>query len=164
MRTPALCAIAVVAVTLASCGGGHKSTVYTGNGTATVTTSEDNKTTTVESKEGTYTAGKDAVDLTKLAVPVYPGATKGDDNTGYAVNSKEGQAQVVMLSTPDSFDKVYAWYKAQLPKDAEKMKVSNAGTDMAQFATGDKTNDQSSVMIESKDGKTQILISHQAKN
>jgi len=162
MRLSAFCALTAV-LALAACGGGHKSTVYTSSGNATVTTSDDNKTVQVESKEGTYKAGKDAVDLSKLAVPLYPGATQNEDSGGYAMSGKEGSAQVVVLTTGDSFDKVYAWYKAQLPKGAEKMKVASGGTDMAQFATGDKTNDQSSVMIESKNGKTQILISHQEK-
>lgn len=163
MRLSVLCVIAA-SLSLCACGGHKSTTVYTGSDNATVTTTDDNKTTTVETKEGTYTAGKDAVDVTKLAIPVYPGANKSDDSGGYSMSGKEGSAQVVMLTTPDSFDKVYAWYKAQLPKGAETMKVSNGGTDMAQFATGVQSNDQSTVMIEAKDGKTQILISHQQKN
>jgi hypothetical protein len=149
----------MAAALLASCSA-HKTTVLTGNGTATVTTSNDNKTTTVDTKEGHMTVGKDAVDTSKLGAPVYPGA-QAEDSGGIAMSSAKGSGQMVAFKTTDSFEKVYAFYKAQMPKDSEKMKFAQGDSSMATFQVGDdKGPETTSVMITAKSGETDILITH----
>ncbi len=133
-------AFAVAAALVAGCSS-HKTTVDS-NGT-TVTTSGDNsdQTVTVQSKEGTAVAGKGAVNAASasLGLPVYPGATA---QTGYTGSNAQSSGALVELTTKDSFDKVYAWYKGQLPAGAEKIKTSSASGDMAVFQVnkeGEKT-------------------------
>lgn len=145
-------------VALAGCSNGHKTTVMTSNGAATVSTSTDNKTTTVQTKEGTFTSGKGAVDIAKMNVAMYPGATQ--DEGGFAMNGVKGSGEMVSLTTGDSFDKVYDWYKSKMPASSEKMKVSSGDTTMAQFTTGEAGKEQTSITITARNGKTQILVSH----
>lgn len=155
-------AFAMAALVLTACGGSHKSTVNTAAGTATVTTSDDNKTTTMQTKEGTFTTGEGAVNIAKLSVPVYPGA-KTSESGGYAMTGRNGDAQVVSLTSPDAFAKVYAWYRAKMPSGSEKFKVSNPGAEMAEFVSGSDGSEQGTVMIQNKGGQTLILISHNVR-
>lgn len=150
-------AIALVAALAFTACGAHKTTVVSSDG-STVTTNENGKTT-VNTKEGTVTVGGD-VDAAKLGAPVYPGATKSENGT-IAVTQNNGSHSVATFTTADSFDKVYAFYKAQLPSDAEKMKVEQGGSSLASFQVADaKSNESTSVMIEGKGDETQIIISH----
>ena len=159
MRTSAVFSLAVI-VALSGCS--HKTTISTGNGTATVTTSQDNKTATIQTKEGTVTLGAGAVDASKLGAPLYPGA-KQNEGGAMTVAGGEGGSSVAAFTTEDSFDKVYDWYKGQMPAGSEKMKMSTAAGDMAQFVSGANDKDQTTVMITSKDNKTSIVISHNTK-
>lgn len=162
MHVARACCALIAALVLASCSG-HKSTVLTGDGAATVSTSDDNKTTTVESKDGQTKVGKDAVDTSKLGAPVYPG-TAASDSGGIAMSSEKGSGQMVAFKTTDPFDKVYEFYKQQLPKGSEKMKFAQGDSSMATFQIGDDTGpEQTSVMITAKSGETDILISHGTK-
>ncbi len=162
MQVARACCALIAAVLLSSCSA-HKTTVLTGDGTATVTTSDDSKTTTVDTKEGQVKVGKDAVDTSKLGAPVYPGAA-AEDSGAVAMSSEKGSGQMVAFKTTDSFDKVYAFYKAQMPKDSEKMKFAQGDSSMATFQVGDdKGPDTTSVMITAKSGETDILITHGTK-
>lgn len=155
-------AFAMAALALTACGGSHRTTVNTEAGTATVTMSDDNKTTTMQTKEGTFTAGEGAVNIAKLSVPVYPGA-KTSESGGYAMTGRDGDAQVVSLTSPDAFAKVYAWYRTKMPSGSEKLKVSNPGAEMAEFVSGSGVGEQRTVMLQNKDGQTLILISRNVK-
>ena len=163
MQVARACCALIAAVLLASCSS-HKTTVLTGDGAATVSTSQDNKTATVDTKDGSVKVGKDVVDPSKLGAPVYPGAT-AEDSGGIAMSSAKGSGQMVAFKTTDSFDKVYAFYKAQMPKDSEKMKFSQGGSSMATFQVGDDSGPETTtVMITAKAGEpTNILISHGTK-
>lgn len=154
----ALAFAAAAVVLLAACSNKH--TIYTKNGTATVETQNGGQTTTYQSKEGKVTIGKGAVDTSKLGAPVYPGAGQGSDAVAMNVNSKTGSGQMATFTTTDSFDKVYAWYKQQLPKGAEKMKLDSGGSSIAEFVMGEEKTGQTMVMLSAKDGKTQITITH----
>lgn len=146
----------IAALALTACGA-HKTTVVSSDG-STVTTNDNGKTT-VNTKEGSVTVGGD-VDPAKLGAPVYPGATKNEGGT-IAVTQGNGSHSVATFTTPDSFDKVYSYYKAQLPSDAEKMKVEQGGSSLASFQVADaKSGESTSVMIEGKGDQTQIIISH----
>jgi hypothetical protein len=119
--------------------------------------------TTITTSSGQVTVGQGAVDTGKLGVPLYPGAQQSE-NGALSMSGQEGSGEMVTLTTKDDFDKVYNWYKSQLPPDAEKMKVSDAGESMATFAVGDPTKEQTSVIITGKPDETSILISHGIKN
>jgi hypothetical protein len=157
---PLLFALALAAL-LAGCTS-HKTTVDS-NGT-TVTTSGDNQTVTVQGKEGTAVAGKNAVDVAKLGLPVYPGANPSE-NVGYAGSNAQGSGAMVVLTTKDGFDKVYGWYKGQMPAGSEKMKTSSDTGSMAVFQIGkesDKT--QKVVTITSGTDSTSIMLTSGTKN
>ena len=131
---------------------------------ATAEASESDKTVTVTTKEGTATSGQGAVDLSSLGVPIYPGAKEGEGS--FSVKGATGSGAVTTLSTPDSFDKVYEWYKSQLPADSEKMKISAGGASTAEFVVAQSEDKSvgSTVTISQKGSEaTQIIITKSSK-
>ena len=143
----------------AACGS-HKTTVVTSDG-GTVTTSDDNKTATVKTDQGTATYGQGAVAPSTLGLPIYPGA-QAKGNGAASIQTAAGSSQMINLQTADSFDKVYAFYKQQMPANSEKMKMSAGGTSMAEFQVGDTDADRKSVAITQKGSDpTSILITHE---
>src|SRR5215469_18130248 len=80
--------------------------------TSSVKTSDDGKTTTVSGDQGSVTVGK-GVDTSKLGAPVYPGAAS-DDN-GVSFSGQQGSATMASFKTGDDFEKVYDYYKSQMP-------------------------------------------------
>ena len=69
---------------------------------------------------------------------------------------------IAAFKTTDPFEKVYDYYKQQLPPDAEKMKVSSANGSVVSFQTGgDNSPDEVSVQVSSdKPEETNILTTH----
>jgi hypothetical protein len=155
MRTFSVLAM-ICLVALAGCSSQKK--VYSANG-STVTRDTNNNTVTVQNKEGSMTMGKNAVDPGKLGMPIYPGATQTEG--GMSVTSRTGSGQMASLTTPDSFDKVYQWYKSHLPAGAEKMKFGSGDNAVAEFVTGTpkRGDTQSMVMLTQKRGVTDIIVS-----
>ena len=95
-----------------------------------------------------------------FGLPIYPGA-QTNGNGQASIQTATGTSQLVNLTTPDSFDKVYAYYKQQMPANSEKMKMNAGGTQMAEFQVGDSDADRKSVAITEKGtGPTTILITH----
>jgi hypothetical protein len=87
----------------------------------------------------------------KTGLPLYPGATSAASGA-----NGSGQAGTV-LTTDDSFDKVYAWYKDHMPAGSEKAKLSAGGMSSATFqTTGD--GGKQVVAITSQGGKTTISL------
>lgn len=158
MRFVAYLSLAVAAAVMGGCSS-HKTVIPTQNGMATVETNRQNNTTTITSKEGSMTVGQNAVDVTKLGLPIYPGAS-AKQSGGLSTQSKTGSAQIIVMTTPDSFDKVYAWYKGQMPGGSEQMHINSGTGSMASFVIG-KTGakEQKSVMITSEKDKTSIMLS-----
>ena len=156
MRLISVLCLVLLVGTLTGCSG-HKQTIVTKEGGATVETNQSNDTTTITTNEGTAVVGKNAVDLSKLDVPVYPGASS--ESGGLSVQSKEGNQQIAMLTTADSFDKVYEWYKSHMPAGSEKLHMTTGGSSVAQFAIGTESDKSfKSVMITEATGKTAIQI------
>jgi len=156
MRVISAVILALLVCALTGCSG-HKQTIITKEGAATVETNQTNDTTTITTNRGTAVVGKNAVDLSKLDVPVYPGASS--ESGGLSVQSNEGNQQIAMLTTSDSFDKVYDWYKNHMPAGSEKLHMTSGGSSMAQFAIGTETDKHfKSVMITQATGKTAIQI------
>lgn len=155
------CAIVLIAA-IAGCTN-HK--VTEANGT-TVTTSGtgDNQTVTVQASGGTVTAGKNAVDPAKLGLPVYPGATT-DVGNAMSGTTAQGSGALVSLKTSDAFDKVYGWYKAHMPANAETMESTSGGTSVGSFVEGKSSDkEQKSVTITSSAEGTTITLVSATKN
>src|ERR1700682_6183344 len=106
-----------------------------GKHAASSTTTADASPVAIAAADATATTGTDngagkidyrAKNPASLGIPIYPGA-KSDPNGSIAASDKNGASQVVNLTSADNFDTVYAWYKAQLPADAQKSKTGIAG-------------------------------------
>jgi len=161
MRVISAVILALLVCALTGCSG-HKQTIITKEGAATVETNQTNDTTTITTNRGTAVVGKNAVDLSKLDVPVYPGASS--ESGGLSVQSNEGNQQIAMLTTSDSFDKVYAWYKGQMPAGSGQMQMSSANSSVASFVIGkqgDKT--AKTVTITADKDKTSIMLAAGSK-
>jgi hypothetical protein len=121
---------------------------------------------TVTTKDGTTTIGGN-LDQTKLGEPVYPGA-QPDPNAASSMSAQtpQGSTYIGMFDTPDNFDKVYDYYKTQMPPGSEKMKMSMGGASSATWQVGkDGGPDEILVQVNSdKAGKVSILITHVTKN
>lgn len=88
-------------------------------------------------------------------IPTYPGATT--QASGSSSNMGESASGTVM-TTDDSFDKVYSWYQQHMPAGSEKSHVT-APMQSAVFTIGDPGN-QTSLTITTQGGKTMITIGH----
>lgn len=145
---------------LAGCASSHKAAMQTREGSATITTGQDRKDVTVQTREGTMTIGRQ-VDAGKLGAPIYPGA---QSNQQGSISSRNGQTTTVITAfkTADSFDQVYDFYRQQLPVGSERMKVSGGSGAVATFQIGGPTApDEVSVQVASdKPNETDILITH----
>jgi hypothetical protein len=153
----------LLAATLAACASHKTTTIQTRNGTATVTTSNDNKNVTVQTSDGTMAIGQ-GVDPAKLGVPVYPGAQAGQP-ASITTATGNGSTVIASFTTVDAFDKVYAYYKQQLPAGAERMKATSGNGSVASFQVGSQTApDTVAVQISSdKPNVTSILITHTSR-
>jgi hypothetical protein len=121
---------------------------------------------TVTTKNGTATLGG-GVDASKLGAPVYPGAQPNPDSNGsLSAETPEGSTVMATFKTADGFDKVYDYYKAQMPAGTEGMKLSMGGASSATWEVGkDGSADQVMVQVNSdKTGEVTILITHIIKN
>ncbi|GMV38256.1 MAG: hypothetical protein AMXMBFR61_27640 [Fimbriimonadales bacterium] len=122
-----LVALLIEAFVLTGCGG-SKRTVTTADGSVTVTEEGKNGSITIESKDGdskaTASTEKPTVTEAELGIPVYPVATA--EVTSTYEGSEGGRTQTMrqyLLTTPDSFDEVVAFYKSRL-KDVESQSVT----------------------------------------
>jgi hypothetical protein len=117
---------------------------------------------TVHTKDGDATIGG-SVDTSKLGAPVYPGATTDPNSQGsLSASSNTGSTVIATYQTPDTFDKVYDYYKSQMPAGSEGMKMSMGGISTAAWQVG-KDGGPDIVLVQvtsDKDGKVKILISH----
>jgi hypothetical protein len=136
--------------------------------TATDTPAPDATATTltVQTKNGTATLSGD-VDPSKLGAPIYPGAQANPEAQGsFSASTNEGSTVIATFKTTDPFDKVYDYYKSQLPTGSEAMKMSMGGASTAQWQIGKEGSaDQVVVQVTSdKAGQVTILITHTIKN
>jgi hypothetical protein len=153
----------LLAALLVLSGCSHKVTVDSNGTTVTTSGTGDNQTVTVQGKEGTVVAGKGAVDTAKIGLPVYPGANAGD-NVGYSGSSAQGSGAMAVLTTTDSFDKVYEWYKSQMPAGSEKMHMTADTGSTAMFQIGKDTDkEQKTVTISGEKDKTTIMLASGTK-
>jgi hypothetical protein len=113
--------------------------------------------TTITTDKGAVTIGGN-VDPSKLGVPIYPGAAENPD--AMSVTSANGAGSVAQFKTTDAFDKVYDYYKSQLPNDSETMKMAST---MAMFKVQSTAGGQTLVQLTAGSGFTAITISHTTK-
>ncbi len=90
-------------------------------------------------------------------VPSYPGATTQASGSSSNMGGTTSAAGTVM-STDDSFDKVYTWYQQHMPAGSEKSHTT-APIQSAVFTLGG-SGDQTSVTITTQGSKTMISVAH----
>ena len=99
-----------------------------------------------------------ASDAASTEIPKYPGAdTNASGSTSNSMSG--GSAAGTVMSTSDSFDKVYAWYQGHMPAGSEKSHTTSP-IESAVFTLGEAGQDQTSVTITTSSGKTMITIAH----
>ncbi|HEY6327526.1 MAG TPA: hypothetical protein VIW73_13560 [Candidatus Cybelea sp.] len=87
-------------------------------------------------------------------VPTYPGAvTQASGSSSNMGSSAAGQ----VMTSDDSFDKVYTWYQQNMPAGSEKSHVT-APVESAVFMIGQPGQGQTSVTLTTSGGKTMISI------
>ena len=149
MRLYGLCLVAAFALVMAGCA--KNASQQTSNTTATEAPAAAASTAPVNNK-GNTAAG------TMTQLPEYPGATKMA--SGASGMSMGGSAAGTVLSTSDSFDKVYKWYQQKLPAGSEKSHATTAMGQTAVFTAGELGKDQQSVTLSVAAGKTMITLAH----
>jgi hypothetical protein len=126
-----------VALAVTGCGGG-KSSSDADRGDAT------RSSTTASASAGTAVS----------EIPEYPGAVTQAAGSGSNMGT---DAAGKVMSTADSFDKVYGWYQKQMPSGSERSHI-DAPVQTAVFTIGEASTGQSSVTLTTQDGKTMITI------
>ena len=144
----------VVAVAITGCSGSSNSADNSATSAAA-----DNSATSSASDNSAATTANDAASASKATgdIPSYPGAKT--EAAGSNAMSGSGMAAGKVLSTADSFDKVYGWYQKNMPAGSEKSHMDTP-VKSAVFMTGEAGKDQQSVTITTANGKTMITIAH----
>ncbi|MBV8197445.1 MAG: hypothetical protein JO263_04880 [Candidatus Eremiobacteraeota bacterium] len=119
-------------------------------------TSSDQSATSASSAPAANSGGDSSGGATTSGgeMPSYPGATVQASGTGSNMGTT---ATGKVLTTGDSFDKVYAWYQHNTPAGSEKSHVESP-VQSAVFMVGDPSSGQNSVTITVQGGKTIITI------
>ena len=150
MRLSGLCLVAAFALVVAGCAK-NASQQSTTTATEAPAAAASGAAPAAAPKGGTGEA-------TMTQLPEYPGATKMA--SGASGMSMGGSAAGTVLSTGDSFDKVYKWYQSKLPAGSEKSHATTAMGETAVFTTGELGKDQQSVTLSVAAGKTMITLAH----
>ena len=109
---------------------------------------------TAAATEATTSPGASATSSAAGEVPTYPGAvTQASGSSSNMGSSAAGQ----VMTTDDSFDKVYTWYQQNMPAGSEKSHVT-APVQSAVFTLGQPGQAQTSVTLSVSGGKTMITI------
>ncbi len=115
---------------------------------------QTNASATAAATEATTSPGAAATSSAAGEVPTYPGAvTQASGSSSNMGSSAAGQ----VMTTDDSFDKVYAWYQQNMPAGSEKSHVT-APVQSAVFTLGQPGQAQTSVTVTVSGGKTMITI------
>jgi hypothetical protein len=169
------CAV-LIAVAMAGCG--RTKTVTTPDGTATVTEKGDTTTVSFEGEGGkgtvemkgdegsaTITTDKGTLEFGSevnvsedaLGIPLYPGAKTAHMGKIEQTGEDQGKFIQVYLTTPDSVDKVKAFYQEKLAGAKIPMEISTADSRMVQLVVEGEAVSKSVVITRGKDDtETQI--------
>jgi hypothetical protein len=155
-----------MAALVLGCGRSQK-TVYSGPGGKVTVKSDKIKggeqTVTGETKEGKFTVtGGAAKEITEaeLGAPVYPGAKVNIESKMEAKTAGAGPGfQQHVLFTPDSYDKVVAFYKKSLKDVKNEQNMSSGGSKMSMFQIGEgKGQMMVHIAWEAKEKRTIIQV------
>jgi hypothetical protein len=157
--TPAI----VVAVTVALTACSTHKTVQASEGTATLTTSQDNKSVTLQTREGAISIGAN-VDTSRLGAPIYPGS-QANEQGAVTTTSQKGTNTTAGFKTADSFEKVESYYKHAFPIGSEIINIGSANGSVATFQlhAGSGGAVVTVNVTQSKPGETDILITRVTK-
>ena len=121
------------------------------SGSTTAASTEPSASAAAGGAEGASSAPE-----TNGEVPSYPGAsTQASGSNSGAMGSAAG----TVMTTDDSFDKVYAWYQQHMPAGSEKSHTTSP-VESAVFTLGEAGSNQTSVTLTTQAGKTMITIAH----
>jgi hypothetical protein len=146
---------------ISGCGRDKDSfTASTPEGKVTVNADKSGQgTVQIETKDGTVVVtGQQGGTVTEaqLGVPVYPGATvKTSSKMEGAATGNKGTLEMYMLMTPDSLEKVTAFYKSNLKNVKNSLVQGSGDQGMAMFSIGD--DDAITVNIMSDKSKETII-------
>ena len=149
MRYFTLSLVVAALLTATACTGKSDQSSSDQSTTTTTTT-----TTTTAPTEAATEAPSEAASTAPGDVPAYPGAVT--EASGSNSNMAGASGTGTVMSTDDSFDKVYAWYQQHLPAGAEKTHTTQPPA--AVFTIGDPSSGMKSVSITTSEGKTKITI------
>jgi hypothetical protein len=157
LTTSLVAVLAAVAITACSGGSSSSSSDNTATSSATDTTSSASSDTTSTATEPSTGSDQTAAGNAATAdIPSYPGATTEAAGSSMGMGAGKNAAGKVM-STSDSFDKVYAWYQKNMPSGSEKAHTTSP-VQSAVFMIGEAGKDQKSVTISVQGGKTMITV------
>jgi hypothetical protein len=134
----------VVALALVGCGGGKSSTSDSSSGDQTASAAASAAPADQNSTASSAVNG----------IPEYPGATMQAAGNSSSMGT---DAAGKVMSTSDSFDKVYGWYQQKLPAGSERSHVTTP-IESAVFTIGEVSSGQTSVTLTTQGGKTMITI------
>jgi hypothetical protein len=169
MYTRTLATIALIALAACSHGNANSTSDNSANATGTDTSSPaaidtqaSPQSATIQTDKGAVTIGN-AVDTSKMGAPAYPGATTDNSHSVSISGGGTSGSSLATFQTTDGFDKVYAFYKQQLPADSEKFKMSAGGVSSASFQFPASDGLITTVSISTKDSVTNITMTHTPK-
>jgi hypothetical protein len=158
------CIYFAILILMAGCGKDDSQTITTPEGKVTVTTKNDTgkETVKIETKEGSLTVktGSHTISEAEFGVPVYPGAqVVSSGQIDETKNNAPGVSATYLMTTNDNYDKVVAFYKANLKKVEQSMNHTMGDEKIAMFTIG-KEGDMKNIQIFAKTsgGPTNINI------
>jgi len=146
MRLLTISLAIAVAIALPACTGKSSS-----NTSSTSTDTNAAATSAAPADNGTAAQPASGGDI-----PSYPGATTQASGSGSNMGTT---ASGTVMTTDDSFDKVYGWYQKNMPAGSEKSHMTSP-VQSAVFIIGDPSSGQKSVTITTQGPKTMISIAN----
>jgi len=150
LLTTSLMAI-LAAVAITACSGGSSSSSASDNTASSAAADNSASSAASDNSASEPNGGASTSDI-----PSYPGATTEAAGSSSSMGMAKSSAGKVMSSS-DSFDKVYAWYQKNMPAGSEKAHTTTP-VQSAVFMLGEAGKDQKSVTISVAGGKTMITI------
>ena len=135
MRRERLILLVLLAVVVVASGCARKRTYYGPGGKVSV--GGTGKSVEVQTGTGRATIDTEKKTITEeeLGVPVYPGAKVELSGDYQGTGAGQGGMQQHMLTTPDDFDKVVAFYKSNLKNVKNSVNQDMGNSKMAMFTT-----------------------------
>ncbi len=154
LTTSLMAVLAALAITACSGGSSSSSSASDQSDNTAASAASDNSASS--SATDTSASSSDASMAATGDIPSYPGATTEAAGSSSSMGMAKSAAGKVM-TTADSFDKVYAWYQKNMPAGSEKAHTTTP-VETAVFMMGEAGKDQKSVTITVSGGKTMISI------